>query len=136
MDSPWYSAGLKFACTRCGDCCTKEGYVFVNRDERNALAKKLKLSRMEFERAFTHRLGRLTVLKINEDESCIFYKAGCTVYDARPSQCRTFPFWPENLATEEDWAETCKTCPGSGRGGLVTADEITQRLRESRSTAI
>ena len=37
--------------------------------------------------------------------SCIFLDpAGqCTIYDARPVQCRTYPFWPSLLDSLEDW---------------------------------
>eukprot|EP00961_Rhodomonas_salina_P046921 629705-Rhodomonas_salina.2 len=28
-------------------------------------------------------------------------KAICSLYEARPKQCRTWPFWPENLASPE-----------------------------------
>ena len=57
---------------------------------------------------------------------CIFWDkaAGCTVYSARPVQCRTWPFWPENIATPEDWAHVMCVCPGSGRGRWFSLEEI------------
>jgi len=27
----------------------------------------------------------------------------CTVYPVRPAQCRTFPWWKENLSSKEAW---------------------------------
>ena len=42
MNEPWYSDGLKFDCTGCGDCCTGDpGYVWVSRAEIEALAAAL-----------------------------------------------------------------------------------------------
>jgi Fe-S-cluster containining protein len=62
---------------------------------------------------------------------CVFWnrEKGCTVYPVRPPQCRTWPFWESNLASPEQWEETCAICPGSGRGELIPADEITRRSR-------
>ena len=39
-------------------------------------------------------LGRVT-LRERANGECVFWdrQAGCTVYPARPAQCRTWPFW-------------------------------------------
>jgi Fe-S-cluster containining protein len=70
--------------------------------------------------------------KANGD--CVFYDrtAGCTVYPVRPAQCRTWPFWESNVRTPEDWQRTCAVCPGSGQGELISAEEITRRLKVIR----
>ncbi len=62
---------------------------------------------------------------------CVFFDANsrkCTVYNARPRQCRTWPFWQSNVATPEAWQETCDVCPGSGRGKLHTADQVLHQI--------
>lgn len=38
--------------------------------------------------------------------------AHCTVYAARPRQCREFPFWPRALADEEAFERARAVCPG------------------------
>jgi len=48
----------------------------------------------------------------------------CRVYQVRPRQCRTWPFWESNLRTPEMWAQTCQVCPGSGTGRLYQLEEI------------
>src|SRR5262249_16944213 len=70
-------------------------------------------------------------LKEKPNGDCVFYdrKAGCTIYPVRPAQCRTWPFWESNTATPADWKRTQKTCPGAGRGELISAEEITRRVR-------
>jgi Fe-S-cluster containining protein len=77
--------------------------------------------------------GRRT-LREKPNGDCVFWdrSAGCTVYPARPTQCRTWPFWESTAATPEAWERTKKICPGSGRGELIPAEEITRRLRATR----
>jgi len=61
--------------------------------------------------------------------SCPFLEGTlCSVYEARPLQCRTFPFWPELLETEARWRRLARFCPGIGRGELVSLRAIRERL--------
>jgi Fe-S-cluster containining protein len=43
---------------------------------------------------------------------------GCSIYSVRPYQCRTWPFWPENLTTPNHWQRSAARCPGMAAGGL------------------
>ena len=67
---------------------------------------------------------------------CVFWDGGCGVYEARPLQCRTFPFWPSVLASKEAWEETAAGCPGMDRGPLYGADHIEQCLRDRRGETV
>ena len=126
---PWYCDGLAFECTRCGNCCTgAPGYVWVTIDEAKSLSESLTLSLEEFANRYLRLVGdRLSLIEQPTGE-CIFWDsiAGCRVYESRPAQCRTWPFWPENLASPEDWAKTQGTCPGSGRGRIHSLEEIVE----------
>jgi len=68
--------------------------------------------------------------KLNHD--CVFYdrKQGCTVYEDRPRQCRTWPFWGSVVHSPETWAETAETCPGMDVGRLHRRAEIDRSLRD------
>ena len=57
---------------------------------------------------------------------------GCTVYQSRPLQCRTFPFWPEHVASPEAWERLAGSCPGVNRGRLYAAAEIAAALAGKR----
>jgi Fe-S-cluster containining protein len=72
-------------------------------------------------------LERLS-LKEKSNFDCIFWKDGCTVYAARPLQCRTFPFWPSILVSAAAWEVAKSGCPGMGRGLLAGPAEIEARL--------
>ena len=133
MDEPWYADGLAFECTRCGKCCTGDpGFVWVNDEELTAIAAKLGEPVERVRGLYTKELFRRRSLKEKANNDCVFWDpaAGCTVYEVRPRQCRTWPFWESNVATPADWERTREICPGSGRGGqLIPAEEITRRLK-------
>jgi Fe-S-cluster containining protein len=130
-ETPWYRDGLAFACTRCGACCTgAPGYVWVSSEEIEALAAYRGQSVAEFSARFVRRVGQRHSLVERPGGDCIFWdkKAGCTVYPARPVQCQTWPFWPENVEAPEDWEHVRSVCPGSGHGRVYTVDEIVSSI--------
>ena len=135
MSEPWYQAGLRFQCTRCGNCCTGEpGFVWVDDEEIAAIAK-FRAEPVEHVRdAYTTAVGPDRTLREKINGDCVFYdrSAGCTIYPVRPRQCRTWPFWESNVISPEAWQRTCEVCPGSGKGELISAEEITRRLNVIR----
>jgi len=63
-------------------------------------------------------------LKEKSNFDCIFWNANCTVYNARPLQCRTFPFWDYVLCSPEAWENTGANCPGINNGELHSMEKI------------
>lgn len=127
--------GLRFTCTMCGNCCTgPEGYVLVSDAEAAALAARLNLTVHEFLARYTHmtRQGRsLTEQKTEFGLDCVFLdrqkipgKAVCGVYEDRPAQCRTWPFWPSNLQSPAAWDRVQRICPGTGKGQLHSLVQV------------
>jgi len=133
--SPWYRDGLSFSCTQCGDCCTgAPGHVWVTKAEIAALAAQVGLSIESFGARYLRRVGNRHSLVERENGDCVFYDRGCTVYSARPTQCRTFPFWSENLKTRDAWQEVAGECPGVGRGRFYPLSEV-ERIRGGEAPA-
>ncbi len=131
-EQPWYKDGLRFSCTRCGKCCTGEpGFVWVNEEEIAQIAAYRGQTVEEVQYLFVRLVPRGLSLREQSNGDCVFYdrKEGCTIYPVRPRQCRTWPFWESNVATPEAWRRTCEVCPGAGRGELISAEEITRRIR-------
>jgi uncharacterized protein len=128
VSDPWFRDGLKFSCTGCGGCCTgAPGYVWVNKAEIEALAAAVGITPAEFERRYVRLIGIRKSLVEFANGDCAFYHSEsrtCQVYDARPRQCRTWPFWPSNLASPMAWEGTAERCPGCNHGRLVPLDEI------------
>lgn len=132
MSDPWFRQGLKFSCTGCGDCCTgAPGYVWVNKAEIEALAKAIGVDVDEFERRYVRKVGIRKSLIEWGNGDCIFFDGDrrmCQVYDVRPRQCRTWPFWTSNLASRQSWDDTAERCPGCNRGRVVPLDQIQTQL--------
>jgi Fe-S-cluster containining protein len=124
----WFKDGLRFQCTQCGDCCTgAPGFVWVNKEEIAALAQQVGMPVAEFEAKYVRTVGIRKSLVEYENGDCVFFDGvarKCTVYEARPRQCRTWPFWESNVQTEESWQQTCEACPGSGKGQIYPVEHI------------
>ena len=126
---PWYQQGLSFQCSQCGDCCTgAPGFVWVNKDEIASLADAVDEADIgQFEKNYVRTVGIRKSLKEFSNGDCVFFDGEsrrCTVYEARPRQCRTWPFWESNLRNEEAWEATCEVCPGAGQGKLYQLQSI------------
>jgi Fe-S-cluster containining protein len=111
---PWYLEGVKFKCTGCGACCSKEpGAVFISEQEAASMAEYLQISLEHFYQLYTRKLHGLTSLKEKENFDCVFLIDNrCSLYESRPKQCKTYPFWPELLESKEAWEEEKQRCEG------------------------
>lgn len=131
---PWYRDGLRFECTQCGACCSGEpGYVWVDPPEIEAMAAELGLQVDDFESQYIRKVGTRKSLKEYPDGDCILLDPEtrkCQVYQGRPIQCRTWPFWDSTLTKKRDWKETCEVCPGAGVGKLYTLEQIELARKE------
>ena len=125
--------GLRFECVKgCVKCCAIPGSVFVHEKEIPAMAEYFKMTEEDFiEKYLKTPWGGIWKLNFPEDEPCMFLEEnGCSIYPVRPAQCRTFPFWPENISNVKEWQKLRKLCPGIGKGRLYTIDEITDIMAE------
>ena len=138
MSDPFYTAGLRFECRRCSRCCRHEpGYVFLTQDDLERLATGLALPPTEVLDRYCRvvRVGAFRRVSLRETRGydCILWdQDGCRVYEHRPLQCRSFPFWAANLESAEDWEQLKAGCPGVDGGDLHSAEEIRGWLERSR----
>lgn len=133
-DKSFYKNGLHFECQRCGRCCQSRGeymYVYLSLPERRRLARHLKLPTHIFTRRYCDTTDGLFHLRA-PDNGCLFLTGSrCSVYAARPLQCRTWPFWLDNMSKNVWFGEVQKECPGVGAGPLIDAARIERRLRQA-----
>lgn len=131
---PWWHAGIRFQCQGSGKCCVSRGdygYVYLTLADRRRLAAGLGIPTRQFTREYCARTEGLFHLA-NGEGPCMFLEdKRCTVYDDRPTQCRTWPFWPENMKAKA-WSAIAEYCPGVGQGATVPAETIVAILREQR----
>ncbi len=104
----------EFQCLKCGDCCTIPGEVSLTPEEGEKIARLLAMDLMEFKRKYMKKVWRQYVFNMPYKGGCIFLRdKKCTIYEARPEQCRTFPYWDELQASHENWKEIETFCQGA-----------------------
>jgi Fe-S-cluster containining protein len=144
--------GIEFSCQKCGACCRgfKEGEVYLYKDDIARLAKLLNLTSKAGLRKFakeylkvvsdsffwkepgaakgkTYRYKTLGFKFTGDDEHCHFLKDNeCTIHEARPFQCRCFPFWKMLVSNRKNFVNYSKKCPGLKvlKGKRYTREEI------------
>lgn len=130
----WYEKGVKFKCTQCGKCCSgSPGYVWLTEKDIEMLCNHLKMDRATFLKKYTRLVNnRLSLTEIGSHYDCVFFKnKQCTVYGARPKQCRQFPFWKSIMKSEMAWDDTKDYCEGINHpeGKFYTKEDIEQSMR-------
>ena len=138
-DSAWYKGGLRFSCRSCGNCCTgAPGYVWVTREEIRRIAESLGRKDDWLPSNQLRRVGFRYSLTEKANGDCVFLrstgngKRGCSIYETRPLQCRTWPFWTVNLKSPGNWAGVSEICPGMNNGRTYEYIQIESiRLKKS-----
>ena len=134
----WYINGLHFECQQCGNCCSgpEEGVIWITRQEIEKLAEHLNMTPGELHKKYLRRIGlRISIKENPYTKDCIFLcpvngSKGCSIYNFRPTQCRTWPFWKYNLDSPDDWNTAAQKCPGINKGRLYIFDEIEERKNQ------
>lgn len=135
----WYVAGLHFQCTQCGGCCSgpDEGFIWLTKHEMKLIADFLKMDVSDFKKEYLERFGaRYSIIEHPKTKDCIFLemKDGqkkCKIYNVRPNQCRTWPFWTSNLKSIDTWNSAAQTCPGINKDKEYSIDDI-EKLRTQK----
>lgn len=103
-------------CSQCdGNCCIGEsGYIWINKVEIDNLAKHLDMNVDELTKKYLNKISyKYSIKEIKLSESnyaCAFFdldKKQCSIYESRPMQCRTFPFWEYFKNNEKEVFEEC-----------------------------
>ena len=134
MAEKWYREGLKFSCTQCGNCCSGDpGYVWATKEEIARISVFLGRTDGWLDNAHLRRVGLQYSLTEHPNGDCIFLKrengkSMCTIYPVRPLQCRTWPFWKENLRSKKAWDDLAASkCPGMNKGDSYNYVQIETR---------
>jgi Fe-S-cluster containining protein len=128
--------GLRFTCQPgCTNCCDQSGFVYLNDDDLKRAARFVKMSTKAFEEKYLYRTTHQMRFRKPPHKQCPFLENhGCSIHPAKPTQCRTFPFWPELVEQRAAWKRTARYCPGIGKGPLIqigTAMELAEEQRRA-----
>lgn len=131
-----FENGIRFECQGTGRCCMSRGsygYVYLSLADRKRMAAVLGLKCGVFTRRYCEKSFGLFHLK-NPEKDCQFLEGNrCGVYEGRPTQCRTWPFWPENLNAKTWNNEISSYCAGVGKGKLYSPQEILKIVEEAKA---
>ncbi len=131
-DQKFIQNGIQFECQGSGKCCTSRGaygFVYLTTEDRKRFAKFFGVTVSEFRRKHCDEEDGNVFLR-NPESDCTFLQGKrCSVYEARPNQCRTWPFWPENLNAKAWNKEVTSFCPGVGKGRVYSEFEIKAILK-------
>ncbi len=101
------------------------------------MAEELGMTEEQFIKRYTRSVrGRLSLLENPTTYDCIFLTGKrCRLYGARPKQCRTFPWWKENVSSLQAWKETGLLCEGIDHpdAPLIPRSEILAHLSDQNS---
>jgi len=125
----WIDEGVKFKCTGCGACCTgSPGYVWLEDEDIERLQAHLNISKDELLKKYCRKLGdRYSLIEDDKTYDCTFLKDNkCSLYGARPKQCRTYPFWSDVIKSKNSWDEEQIHCEGINHrdGKTFTKNDI------------
>lgn len=131
------------------------GFVWINRDDIVRIAKFLRITPEEMVEKHCRKIGGRWSLNEGpgpgSDYDCTFLReekvaklgAGgeeitlgrrfCSVYSVRPLQCRTWPFWRENLTSRKVWDHSAQRCHGMNHGERHFNVEQIHAIRDAQS---
>ena len=102
-------------CASCGGkCCVgKSGYIWIDEQEIANLSEFFGFSKEKFKEIFLFKVGTKFSIKEKPYENgfaCVFFdekNKNCGVYEFRPSQCRSFPFWEHFKDNFDELEQEC-----------------------------
>ena len=131
-----YKEGIRFECQGSGKCCVSResyGFVYLSDNDLKRFSNYFKLSIKKFKDEYCQITDGFVHLieKTELNGNCIFLKdKKCSVYTCRPSQCRTWPFWNENMNAKVWNKNISINCPGIGKGKIIKYKIIKKLLKE------
>ena len=136
METIDYKKGIRFECQGSGNCCVSRGsygFVYLSDIDLKRFSKYFKISIKKFKEKYCQITDGFIHLseKYELNGNCIFLKEKkCTGYNSRPTQCRTWPFWNENMNPKVWNEDIAINCPGIGKGKLIKSKKIERFLKE------
>ena len=128
----WEKESLRFECqSDCFKCCEKPGIVYFDKKSIENASKITKLSPAQFRKEFLKRNDGQWVHEVEDRNPCAFLTPeGCSIHFGKPIQCRSYPFWSENMTSKAMWKLVGGFCPGIGSGPHIAVATIRNFLEQ------
>jgi len=119
---------LDFSCNRCSNCCRNEpGSVYLTKKDIDNLSTFLILSKNEFVKEYCRTVikddKKVLALLEKTNYDCIFWNNGCIIYEKRPLQCVTYPYWSILVENGDYWKHEKRRCSGIDKKGNLSVEE-------------
>ena len=129
----YHTTPIRFKCTECSQCCYGGKYAYVRASEQEIqnITSFLQIDTETFrnnylvklvDHGYGIRMKQSTQAKVlGKQGHCVLLnnEGKCSVYPVRPTQCRTYPFWPEILISQEKWDNELNRCEGINQGDVI-----------------
>ena len=107
----------------------------MTKEDRIRMAKSLGMTTSSFTKEYCKKEDGIYVLIDGADNKCTFLEGKrCSVYEGRPTQCRTWPWWPEVMDAKTWNKEVAAFCPGVGKGKVWSKEEISEQLKDQENS--
>lgn len=140
MSKAFFKKGLHFECQGSGKCCMSRGeygFVYLTKKDLRRMAKHFDMTMTDFKKQYCEVTdGVLHLVQPPNMINCRFLTDNrCDIYEARPVQCRTWPFWPENMNAKAWKRDVVNFCPGAKiikKSSLKSAEVIEKQVEEQQ----
>ena len=135
----------KFECQECAECCSGgHGFIFLSDNDISRIIKRLNLDFKSFlnQYCITVDCGSYKTISLKEKKKikngikiydCIFlHDRRCIIYEDRPEQCKTYPFWPGIVFNADSWKSEASCCPGINKGKSISREQVESFFLRSR----
>ena len=128
----WEKESPRFECQPdCFKCCTKPGIVYFDKSSIENASKITNLSTTRFRKEFLIRNNGQWVHEVEDENPCAFLThEGCSIHFGKPIQCRSYPFWRENMTSKAMWKLVSGFCPGIDTGPHIVVATIRDFLEQ------
>ncbi|MCC6138433.1 MAG: YkgJ family cysteine cluster protein [Bdellovibrionaceae bacterium] len=137
LSKKWWKDGVRFECQQSGKCCVSHGeygFVYLTLKDRQNIAKELGLTTREFTTKHCTKTDGVFHIADQGGPTCQFLKNKmCTIYKVRPTQCRTWPFWPETMGAKAWQKDVVKFCPGVNKGSKIYSPKEIQSIIDEQT---
>jgi Fe-S-cluster containining protein len=126
--------GIAFRCRQCGECCSWPGSVFFTQEEIERAASVCEQSVPEFIDRYRLRYLEWGEWELASARGCPLLDKDkrCRIYQARPLQCASWPFWRSQVKDAAARRELMRECPGCRTGPWYDNHQIEKRVTEDK----